>query len=180
MENKATEIIDISKEAHILLNKIIVTYVDELDELLQEIDSKMLSEMSLELIGNYYLKLANTLYFVNSSVKKLELEKKTALRRKQEVYNQAVLAIKEDSILNASKKTQTDIAAEASEISKEDIIISDIYDTAMSAVNDRLKDGWQIVSALKHRYNSIVQEMQSESFARNIRMTANTDYKGEQ
>lgn len=184
LEDKINEIIEISKESNEYLSKIIFPYVHELDALRGEIDGMLLSDMSLELVGNYYLKLANMLYYVNASVKKLELEKKTALRRQQEIYNLAVLKIKEESILNATKpsekKTQTDIAAEASEISKEYIIVSDIYDTALKSVSDRIKDGWNLVSALKYRYNSIVQEMQSESFAQNIRRIANNDVNKEE
>ena len=179
IENKVLEIMEKSTDGFAVMNKIISRYVGELDSLMKEISDKQLSEISFDLVGDYYSKLSERLYFVNASVKKLELENKAALRTKQEVYNQAVLSIKEDSIITASKKTQTDIAAEASEIAKEDVIVSDIFDVALSSVTDRIKDAWNMVSTLKHRYNAMVQEMQSESYAKNMRAMANQDVRGE-
>ncbi len=173
LRNKIKEIEEISKELNEIYDEMVERFVGELDELMNEIRENAFQDVTLATMSNYYLELTDKLYFVGARAKKLENDRKTSKIRKQEVFNQAAIRIRQQSILNAvkpsDKKTQTDIAAEANEIAKEDNLTYELYDSVITTIESRLKDGWNMVGTLKHRCNVLIQEEQSNSIRSNYK-----------
>ena len=149
-----------------ITNKVVYSYTNDLDMLIQSI--KMTNDSDLEIdittLDRYILSLSNLLYFVGNKLELVGVRADVAKAARQEVYNRAYLS---NQLKDEDKKNKTTIAeniAVAEEESKYQGVIQNIYERVYKVIKFKVDAGYELLSSLKKILSRRMQEVDIDRF----------------
>lgn len=144
VENNITYFTDIS-------DQIVNSYTAELDELLIEINKRVISvefaaDSELEFAA---LKLSNMLYYMGSRLENIGIKDDLSKLAAKESYNQAYL---DNQVKDAGRKNKTTVAeltAIAENASRYDTIMNSLYSRIYKQIKYKIDAGYELLSTIK-------------------------------
>ena len=144
VENNITYFTDIS-------DQIVNSYTAELDELLIEINKRVISvefaaDSELEFAA---LKLSNMLYYMGSRLENIGIKDDLSKLAAKESYNQAYL---DNQVKDADRKNKTTVAeltAIAENASRYDTIMNSLYSRIYKQIKYKIDAGYELLSTIK-------------------------------
>lgn len=151
-----------------IANKIVDEYSRHLDELMKKIyqdivtDSSQVSDDQLE---RYCLELTSLLYFMGEKLQHIGTLNDLSEATRQQVYNNAYL---NNQIKDVDRKNKTTVAenqAVASQESKYESVIADIYNRCHTSIKYKIDAGNKMVDVLKKIISKRMLQIQIENKA---------------
>lgn len=171
--NKVTELLtEVDNNAEYFLNitdKIVYSYTNDLDMLMQSIQILIDSDIEMDStqLDKYVLSLSNMLYFVSYKSERVGIKADISKSIRQEIYNKAYL---NNQLKDSDKKNKTTIAenvAVAEEQSKYESVIQSIYDRVYKILKLKVDAGYELLSSLKKIISRRMQEADISRFQNN-------------
>ena len=171
--NKVTELLtEVDNNAEYFLNitdKIVYSYTNDLDMLMQSIQIVIDSDIEIDStqLDKYVLSLSNMLYFVSYKSERVGIKADISKSIRQEIYNKAYL---NNQLKDSDKKNKTTIAeniAVAEEQSKYESVIQSIYDRVYKILKLKVDAGYELLSSLKKIISRRMQEVDISRFQNN-------------
>lgn len=171
--NKVTELLtEVDNNAEYFLNitdKIVYSYTNDLDMLMQSIQILINSDIEIDStqLDKYVLSLSNMLYFVSYKSERVGIKADISKSIRQEIYNKAYL---NNQLKDSDKKNKTTIAenvAVAEEQSKYESVIQSIYDRVYKILKLKVDAGYELLSSLKKIISRRMQEVDISRFQNN-------------
>lgn len=171
--NKVNELLtEVDNNVEYFLNitdKIVYSYTNDLDMLMQSIQTLINSDIEIDStqLDKYVLSLSNMLYFVSYKSERVGIKADISKSIRQEIYNKAYL---NNQLKDSDKKNKTTIAenvAVAEEQSKYESVIQSIYDRVYKILKLKVDAGYELLSSLKKIISRRMQEADISRFQNN-------------
>lgn len=146
--NKVDNTANIVKE---ISDKLVKEYCEDLDVVISDIKSCILTGIDDKLLENFIIELANTLYFTGSAQEDLGIKEDTCKAIRAEIYNKTY----EDSKGTVAQKNALSELA-----TQQETIVLNIYSRAYKKVKLRMEAGYEMLNSLKKVMNKRITEME--------------------
>ena len=132
-------------------DKLVKEYCEDLDIVISDIKSCILTGIDDKLLENFIIELANTLYFTGSAQEDLGIKEDTCKAIRAEIYNKTY----EDSKGTVAQKNALSELA-----TQQETIVLNIYSRAYKKVKLRMEAGYEMLNSLKKVMNKRISEME--------------------
>ena len=132
-------------------DKLVKEYCEDLDIVISDIKSCILTGIDDKLLENFIIELANTLYFTGSAQEDLGIKEDTCKAIRAEIYNKTY----EDSQGTVAQKNALSELA-----TQQETIVLNIYSRAYKKVKLRMEAGYEMLNSLKKVMNKRISEME--------------------
>ena len=132
-------------------DKLVKEYCEDLDIVISDIKSCILTGIDDKLLENFIIELANTLYFTGSAQEDLGIKEDTCKSIRAEIYNKTY----EDSKGTVAQKNALSELA-----TQQETIVLNIYSRAYKKVKLRMDAGYEMLNSLKKVMKKRISEME--------------------
>ena len=132
-------------------DKLVKEYCEDLDIVISDIKSCILTGIDDKLLEIFIIELANTLYFTGSAQEDLGIKEDTCKAIRAEIYNKTY----EDSKGTVAQKNALSELA-----TQQETIVLNIYSRAYKKVKLRMEAGYEMLNSLKKVMNKRISEME--------------------
>lgn len=166
IDNTILKVNDASSYANEILNKVISSYTQPLDDIMLSIKREIVEKSipaPVELVEKYFIELSNCLYFISEVAEKLGLYDSISKAVAKEAYNNSY--INDEIALDdkGKKRTVAELTALSENATIYEQTVSDIYNKAYKTVKVKVAAGENMCSALSKILSRRMNELQLSS-----------------
>lgn len=146
---------------------IMKSYCSALDESMQDIYNEIIStngNYDPRLLDIHCLKLTNILFFMQDKLESVGLKEDISRSLAKESYNRAYLDNQAKDAAGKNKTTVAESTAVAEEKSKEEQVVTFLYNRCYKLLKQKIDSGYEMVNTLRKIITKNIQEMSLSRF----------------
>lgn len=149
--------------------KVANSYSETLDNIMSDlyVDCIKTRDASTPVLENYYLELANTLYFYSGKLEQLGIYDDVSKSAAKEIYSKSYLTNQVKEVDGKNKTTVSELQAQAELDAQYHLVVNNIYDRAYNILKNKMAAAQDMLNTIRKILSQRQAELNLSTYSNN-------------